>query len=136
MVLPAEFLVSINISLSFIRTNRDALDAHESEVYLSDAQGRRVTPRVTAEPSSTSLKFPNVANKAPSAPTPRGRGQPPKIHAQAQEAREAQNQAIAHKKRIGAPGIDRGGSTFINEKRRRGFSDDDQPEEEFVDAGD
>jgi predicted DNA-binding WGR domain protein len=40
------------------------------------------------------------------------------------------------KKRIGGPGIDRGGATLVNEKRRRGFVDNDDTEEELVDAED
>jgi hypothetical protein len=30
--------------------------------------------------------------------------------------------------------MDRGGATLVNEKRRKGFSDNDETEEEFVDA--
>jgi hypothetical protein len=41
---------------------------------------------------------------------------------------------VAQKKRVGGPGIDRGGATLVNDKRRKGFSDDDQTEEEFVDV--
>jgi hypothetical protein len=45
-------------------------------------------------------------------------------------------QTIAQKKRIGGPGMDRGGSALVNEKRRRGFIDHPNTEEEFVDAED
>ncbi|KAF2652858.1 hypothetical protein K491DRAFT_680978 [Lophiostoma macrostomum CBS 122681] len=114
-------------------------DAHESDAYLSDAQGRRVTPRITAEPSQ--FNAPNSSAAAPT--TPRGRGRPPKVlqeqeqgarQTQEQGARQTQERLSAQKKRVGGPGIDRGGATFANEKRRKGFSEDDQTEEEFVDA--
>jgi hypothetical protein len=113
-------------------------DAHDSEAYLSDANGRRVTPRIAAEPSpfrgpsSASITggAPAISN---SSPAPRGRGRPPKA-TQEQEARDTQNRIVSQKKRVGGPGMDRGGSTFVNDKRRKGFSDDDATEEEFVDA--
>ena len=36
---------------------------------------------------------------------------------------------VAQKKRVGGPGIDRGGATLANAKRRRGFSDNEEVEE-------
>jgi hypothetical protein len=45
-----------------------------------------------------------------------------------------QDRLAAHKMRLGGPGMDRGGATLVNEKRRKGFSDDDQTEEEIVDV--
>lgn len=100
-------------------------DAHDSETYLSDAHGRQVTPRIRVDPSAY-----GVTNSA-GVPA-RGRGRPPKIPHD-QEARDAQTRLAAQKKRLGGPGIDRGGATLVNEKRRRGFSDDEQMEK-FVDA--
>jgi len=35
---------------------------------------------------------------------------------------------------MGGLGMDRGGATFVNEKRRRGFVVPDEMEEELVDA--
>ncbi|KAF2739997.1 hypothetical protein EJ04DRAFT_508421 [Polyplosphaeria fusca] len=98
-------------------------DAHDLESYLSDAQGRRVTPRITAE-----FKVTNPTSSS-------GRGMPPKASRE-HEAREISKQMISQKKRIGGPGMDRGGSALVNEKRRRGFSNQPDTEEEFVDAED
>jgi hypothetical protein len=47
---------------------------------------------------------------------------------------DVQNKLIAQKKRVGGPGMDRGGATLVNDKRRRGFSDNDDIEEQLVDA--
>jgi hypothetical protein len=104
-------------------------DAQDSEHYLSDAQGRRVTPRVSTTPAGRAGSL--ISNTAP---TPRGRGRPPKALKAEQDARETQNMLIAQKRRMGGPGMDRGGSTLVNDKRRKGLSDDDQTEEEFIDA--
>ncbi|KAF2189730.1 hypothetical protein K469DRAFT_700984 [Zopfia rhizophila CBS 207.26] len=112
----------------------DANDS-ASETYLSDAQGRRVTPRVSANPlrpEGDSSVHGGASNPHPSS-TGRGRGRPPRIN-QEQEARETLRQMVSQKKRVGGPGIDRGGASFVNEKRRKGFSDNDETEEEFVDA--
>ena len=53
---------------------------------------------------------------------------------QEQQAREVEDRMISRKRRIGGPGMDRGGSTLVNEKRRRGFVDVTDTEEEIVDA--
>ena len=66
---------------------------------------------------------------------PRGRGRPAK-HDVEQGARDVQNRLVAQKKRIGGPGMDRGGATLANEKRRRGFMENEDVEEELVDAED
>lgn len=109
-------------------TNRP--DAHDSEAYLSDAQGRRVTPRIVA----SSTVYDNDTLPAPlSTSTPRGRGRPSK-NTQEQEARDMQARLVSQKRRMGGPGMDRGGATLANEKRRRGFVDSDVTEEELVDA--
>lgn len=100
-------------------------DATDTEEHLKDSRGRQVTPRITAESS-------NTAQSEKVSVKPRGRGRPPKNSAES-EAREIMNRMIARKKQLGAPGIDRGGATFVNDKRRRGFSDD-QPEEQFFDV--
>ncbi|ORY06634.1 hypothetical protein BCR34DRAFT_616880 [Clohesyomyces aquaticus] len=94
-------------------------DANESasEVYLNDAQGRWVTPRITADPSRV--------DKVKATPRPRGRL--PKV-TQEQETQFKLEQAFARKKRLGAPGMEKSGSTLANEKRRRGFIDQDDLE--------
>lgn len=66
---------------------------------------------------------------------PRGRGRPPNNDVE-QEARDVQKRLVARKKRVGGPGMDRGGATLANEKRRRGFIENEDVEEELVDAED
>ncbi|KAF2202739.1 hypothetical protein GQ43DRAFT_479652 [Delitschia confertaspora ATCC 74209] len=105
-----------------------------SESYLSDAQGRRVTPRVVGRSTGTGdYASPYVVSSTSSAG--RGRGRTAKA-AQEGEAREALRETVAMKKRIGGPGIDRGGATLANNKRRRGFMDNNETEEELVDTED
>jgi hypothetical protein len=110
------------------------IDAHDSEAYLSDAQGRRVTPRITVDHSRAGTDDLSLHTPAP-APAPRGRGRPPKNKVE-QEAREAHERLVSQKRRIGGPGMDRGGATLVNDKRRKGFRDSDGVEEELVDAED
>jgi hypothetical protein len=102
------------------------VDAHDSEAYLSDAQGRRVTPRIELERVGKDAPVSAFAGSAP-----RGRGRPPKNTLE-KEARETQERLIAQKKRIGGPGMDRGGATLVNDKRRKGFNHGDDLEEELV----
>ncbi|KAK1915697.1 hypothetical protein P3342_003507 [Pyrenophora teres f. teres] len=111
-------------------------DSHDSEVdsYLSDAQGRQVTPRITVEPERLEA-LRSSWSPQPSTAAPRGRGRPPKYTAE-QEARDAHDRLVSHKKRIGGPGMDRGGVTLVNEKRRRGLIETEETEEELVDAED
>jgi hypothetical protein len=113
-------------------SNSTLLDAHDSEAYLVDAQGRQVTPRITVDSERVLLSSstPHILAYAP-----RGRGRLPKNAAEL-EARAAHERLVAHKKRIGGPGMDRGGATLANAKRRRGFMDSDGTEEELVDAED
>jgi predicted DNA-binding WGR domain protein len=82
---------------------------------LSDARGRRVTPRITTDALQ-------------------GRDRLPK-NRQQEEAHEAHERLVSQKRRIG-PGMDRGGATLVNDKRRKGFSDSDGTEEELVDVDD
>ena len=63
----------------------------------------------------------------------RGRGRPSRVDLQ-KEARDAEQHLIAQKKRLGGPGMDRGGATLVNEKRRRGFIENEYVDEELVDA--
>jgi hypothetical protein len=97
---------------------------------LSDAQGRRVTPRITADPSRAERDHTLSHNHASAS---RGRGRPPK-NTKEQEAYEAQERLVLQKKRIGGPGMDRDGATLVNDKRRRGFNDSDGAEEKLVEA--
>lgn len=116
-----------------LRTLSDeSIDAHDSEAYLSDAHGRQVTPRIRVDPErlTTEMSLPQVPASAP-----RGRGRPLK-NAQEQEAHETHARLVSHKKRMGGPGLDRGGATLVNEKRRRGFEDSPDAEEELVDVED
>lgn len=99
---------------------------------MSDAQGRQVTPRITV--NRDRIEIGNTSAQTFSS-APRGRGRPPKC-TQEQEARDVQERLVSYKYRIGGPGIDRGGATLVNDKRRRGFSDSDGIEEILVDAGD
>ncbi|KAJ4296589.1 hypothetical protein N0V90_006636 [Kalmusia sp. IMI 367209] len=110
-------------------------DATDSEAYLSDAQGRRVTPKVTARPEYLKSGGVYIAEQTSTlnSSAPRRRGRPPKDPRE-QEARDVQTRLIAQKKRLGGPGMDRGGATLVNEKRRRGFIDNDLNEEELVEA--
>ncbi|KAH8731148.1 hypothetical protein GQ44DRAFT_746485 [Phaeosphaeriaceae sp. PMI808] len=102
-------------------------DAQDSEAYLSDVQGRSVTPRISVDPKRIEMN--NLLLQTPLA-IPRGRGR------LEQEAWNAQERLFSRNKRIGGPGMDRGGATLVNDKRRRGFSDDNGTEEELVDAED
>lgn len=82
-----------------------------------------MTPLITVDDAA-----PVISDKPPMAG--RGRGKP----AREQEAREALNRLVQQKRALGGPGMDRGGATLANAKRRRWFVDDNQTEEEFVDA--
>jgi hypothetical protein len=62
----------------------------------------------------------------------RGRGRPPKRTVE-QEAHDAYGRLVSLKRRIG---MDRGGVTLANDKRRRGFIETDEMEEELVDVED
>jgi hypothetical protein len=108
------------------------VDAHDSEAYLSDAQGRKVTPRITVDHNRAAEHRSSLQT---SLSMPRGRGRPPRNTLE-QEAREAQGRLVSQKRRIGGPGMDRGGATLANDKRRRGFNDSSDMEEELVDVED
>jgi hypothetical protein len=85
----------------------EASEAELSEAYLSDAQGRRVTPRVLGPAPA-------------SGPSTTG---PPRSSAH-EKALEVERQATKRKREIGA-GIDKAGARLVNDKRRQGFVDDD-----------
>ncbi|KAF2856393.1 hypothetical protein T440DRAFT_413635 [Plenodomus tracheiphilus IPT5] len=102
-------------------------DAHDSDAYLSDAHGRQVTPRITVNlddlSSASSVRVTSAS---------RGRGRPPKVSLD-QVALDTHARLVSQKRRIGGPGMDRGGATLVNDKRRRGFLDNDDIEGELVD---
>jgi len=104
------------------------------ESYLSDERGRQVTPRITVEPERLEALRSSWSSQV-STGASQGRGRPPKYTAE-QEARDAHARLVSHKKRIGGPGMDCGGATLVNEKRRRGLIENDETEEELVDAED
>ncbi|CBX92708.1 hypothetical protein LEMA_P054140.1 [Plenodomus lingam JN3] len=106
-------------------------DAHDSDAYLSDAQGRQVTPRITVKLDD----MPDLSLACVQSPGPRGRGRPPKISPE-QEALDTHARLVSRIRRIGGPGMDRGGATLVNDKRRRGFLDNSDVEGELVDADD
>ena len=104
------------------------LDSHDSDAYLSDAQGRQVTPRITVDAERV-----QALNTLPPELLSRGRGRPLKRTLE-QEARDAHDRLVSLKQRIGGPGMDRGGATLVNDKRRRGLID--ETEEEIVNVED
>lgn len=108
------------LSLSNL-ANANPLDANatDSEAYLSDAKGRRITPRISEPPPSA---------------TPFSFGKQKKKTAE-QLAREAEDGYRQKKQEIG-PGVDRGGSRLVTPKRRQGFVDDEDGDEVMVDRSD
>jgi hypothetical protein len=95
---------------------------------LSDAQGRRVTPRITVDLEGADLSQPPAVKSD-------GRGRIAK-NSQEQDALDTQDRLTSRKKRLGGPGMDRSGATLVNDKRRRGFIHKDWTEEELIDAED
>lgn len=109
----------------------DPIDSHGPAAYLNDAQGRQVTPRIVVDSNRLQAdgRRPQVATS-----TIRGRGRPPKSGAE-REIRDAHALFVSQKKRIGEPGMDRGGATLVNNKRRKGFREgSDGAEDLWVDA--
>ena len=96
-----------------------------SDAYLSDRQGRRVTPRVVAPPPDDNSQQP----QQPVAGRGRGRG----AGAAGSKAAESLRLLEMKKKQVGF-GLDKGGATLANEKRRQGFIDDDDLEEVVPDS--
>ena len=61
------------------------IDAHENEAYLSDAMGRRVTPRISVD-----------------SPASQNRGRPPTVVTQKEkQAQDMLSDLVAHKRRLG-----------------------------------
>jgi hypothetical protein len=91
-----------------------------------------VTPRITVDLNRVAEQHSSLQS---SSSAPRGRGRPSKNTLE-QEAREAQERLVSQKRRIGGPGMDRGGATLANDKRRKGFIDSDDMEEALMDVED
>lgn len=87
-----------------------------SEAYLSDAQGRIVTPKIVIPDDDQLASDPSAA--------PRGPGRPP-AKTPHEKAKESEEAAISRKRAIGA-GVDKGGARLANAKRRQGFQDDEE----------
>ena len=103
------------------RTDRRTLDHREtdSEAYLSDAQGRSVTPIITPRvpTEATSQVMPNVV---------RGPGRPKKDGLSGDERDAAgELQKLEDQMRSTGPSMVRTGSRLANKKRRLGFLDDE-----------
>lgn len=84
------------------------IDNYESEVsesYMSDSQGRRITPRAVP-------------------PEDNGPSSSRKLTAAQKEAEQTRAEAEQRKRDIG-PTVDRGGATLVTDKVRESFRDDD-----------
>lgn len=92
-----------------------ANESELSDAYLSDANGRRVTPR--AELPRGGAVEAAAKSSAPPVVTKLGRGMNRGEEAAVREWSEGERRG-----RLG-PGIDREGARFVNEKRRMGFVD-------------
>lgn len=90
-----------------------------------------MTPLLVVDPE----RIERLLSSPPLLTESRGHGHPPKTR-QEQEAHTAQDRLISQKLRMGGPGMDRGGATLVNDKRRRGFLDNDEGEELLVDVED
>lgn len=97
--------------------DEDQHDSEMSEAYLSDAKGRRVTPKITIPEDD---EQPNGVSGGPS----RGPGRPA-AKTPHEKAKESEDAAIRKKKEIGV-GVDKGGVRLANAKRRQGFQDDEE----------
>ncbi|KAF2088875.1 hypothetical protein K490DRAFT_64087 [Saccharata proteae CBS 121410] len=94
-------------------------ESHESasESYLSDSRGRHLTPKISApaaDARSTLLGSKQRPGK------------------DVQKALDAQAAMVLKVRQLG-PGLDRGGARLANDKRRMGFIDDNDHEEEVSD---
>ncbi|KAF1810334.1 hypothetical protein P152DRAFT_475563 [Eremomyces bilateralis CBS 781.70] len=103
-------------------------DTELSDVYLRDSRGRQVTPRI-----SLSDNFGETPISHRPVPRPRPPRRPP-LHGPGKKTPEEKAsesvQVLERKKELIGPGIDKGGATLANEKRRAGFIDDAGFEEE------
>ena len=97
---------------------------------MSDAHGRRVTPRVVARPEY--LEDDGLVDNLAKSGQMKGRST---RNQQEKEAQRLLDRLVSHKRRIGGPGMHRVGATFINEERRRAIKFD-LDVEELVDVAD
>ena len=120
-----------------------ALDhnATDSEAYLSDAQGRSVTPIIRpfeANPTTTNNTTAGAAGEATSRVLPFGlsRKPPAPVYATAEERKAAAEiEKLERRKREVGVLMEKGGATWANAKRRRGFLDDEEFEDEVESEG-
>ena len=101
-----------------------------SDAVLSDKEGRQVTPRIEMPSSPAEARERVEAERAAGAQGPvndsaRRRRTP-------QEEARLELYAVEERRRRLGPGMDRGGSRIVNEKRRQGFVEDGDVE--MVDA--
>lgn len=89
-----------------------------SDAYLSDSQGRRVTP-VVRMPTVEERTAAAEQNAAGSSGAAKG-----KRSAAEEAARKEEEEVLARRRRLG-PGVDREGSNIVTPKRAQGFIDDD-----------
>jgi len=112
------------------QTNRLKFPDHnatDSEAYLSDAQGRSITPIITPDfdrPEATSQVVPTAIRK-PGRPPKDGVYMTKDEHKAADELKELEAQ-----KRAVGPSMDKTGVRLANKKRRVGFLDDEDFEDE------
>ncbi|KAF4549152.1 Hypothetical protein D9617_23g005670 [Elsinoe fawcettii] len=106
----------------------DAYDSETSQAYLSDASGRIITPRATPLADVAEEDERQADNLAPilRRGMPRVRG----VLSQEQKDDEYKLQQLEAKKLLLGPVWDKGGASLANNKRRRGFYDDEDFEEE------
>ncbi|KAK5720742.1 hypothetical protein LTR15_006703 [Elasticomyces elasticus] len=104
----------------------------DSEAYLSDAQGRAVTPiiRPAADREATSRVVPAALRK-PGVASMKDVGF---LSKDAKEALEELECLENHKKAVGVT-MERTGAVFANKKRRQGFLDDEDFEDEVESEG-
>jgi len=108
-------------------------NAHtDSEAYLSDAQGRAATPviRPTADREATSRVVPAALRK-PGVASMKDVGHLSKDQKKAiEDLEDLEN----HKNSVGVT-MERTGAVFANKKRRQGFLDDEDFEDEVESEG-
>lgn len=111
------------------------LDSGRSEAYLSDAEGRQVTPWIKTPPRLTATydQQPQLQQSAPS--FGRGRGWPPVDRATLERRVLDAEERLRTKKRTLGIGLDKGGATLVTDERRLTLIDDEDFER-IIDDGD
>ncbi|KAK4574566.1 hypothetical protein LTR86_001407 [Recurvomyces mirabilis] len=104
-------------------------NAADSDAYLSDAQGRSVTPII--RPFEEMSTVPEAGSRAVPAPLNRAG---PSLSRDDKKAKAELDGLVRHKRVVGVV-LEKGGSTFANAKRRAGFLDDEDFEDEVESEG-